>query len=241
MNGKDKTVVLSRRLQSIACMVTAGNRVADIGTDHAYLPIWLCQNKRIPSAIAADLRPGPLAAAKENIRRAGLEEQISLRLSNGLAAFRKGEADTLILAGMGGKLICRILESDADMLSSFREILLQPQSEVREVRLFLMRHQCRIREEDCTEDEGKFYPVIAAEPAGHFGPAVYSETELVCGPCLLQKQDPVLHTWLLTRLSVVGRLIKELQTCSGERARNRERELREEEQLLLTALQYYAM
>ena len=241
MSRKDKTVVLSRRLQSIADMVTAGNRVVDIGTDHAHLPIWLCQNRIAPSAIAADLRPGPLAAARENIRRAGLQEQISVRLSDGLSALQAGEADTLILAGMGGKLICRILENDADMLPSFREMLLQPQSEVREVRQFLMQHQCRIREECCTEDDGKFYPVIAAVPAIPIETPVYSEVELVCGPCLLQMRDPVLHTWLQTRCSVVQGLIRELNGCSGTRVRERERELREEEQLLLTALQNYEM
>ena len=84
---------ISRRLQAIAEMVTPGSRIADVGTDHGYVPIYLMQSKRIVSAIASDVRPGPLARAKQNIEEAGLSDYIEVRLSDGLAALKKGEAD----------------------------------------------------------------------------------------------------------------------------------------------------
>ena len=144
--------------------MTPGNRLADIGTDHAHLPIWLCQQDIIPSAIAADLRPGPLDAAAANIRQACLSERIETRLSDGLSGFREGEADTLTIAGMGGRLICRILGQKPELTNQFREILLQPQSEIGEVRRYLAVHGCSIVQETCTEEDGKFYPVIRAVP-----------------------------------------------------------------------------
>lgn len=103
-------VRLSKRLERLGCYVTKGNRLADIGTDHAYLSIALVQAGRIPSAIAADVNEGPLLRAGEHIRAAGLSRQVETRLSDGLSRFQSDEADTVVIAGMGGQLMRRILE-----------------------------------------------------------------------------------------------------------------------------------
>ena len=232
---------LSDRLRSIADLVTEGSRIADIGTDHAYLPIVLCQEDRIPSAIASDLRKGPLAAAQENICKAGLEERILLRLSDGLSAYRPGEADTLILAGMGGRLICRILTDGQHLLDTFREILLQPQSEIASVRSFLEKHRLKIVQEACTEEDGKYYPVIRAVPVKEGFSAAYSEDEIAFGPCLLADKDPVIRKYLTERRAVVCRILHELQKNEGTAAQRRVKELREEERLIRSALQRYEM
>ncbi len=103
-------VKLSKRLERIASFVQPGSRVADIGTDHGYVPIWLVQKGVCPSALAMDVRKGPLERAEEHVEEVGLSGKIELRLSDGLAKLKAGEADTVVIAGMGGKLTCRILE-----------------------------------------------------------------------------------------------------------------------------------
>ena len=104
------TVQLSGRLQAIADLVTCRTVLADVGTDHAHLPVWLCETGKIKSAIAMDVRRGPLLRAEESIRLAGLEDRIRLRLSDGLEQLRAGEADSIVIAGMGGILIRTILQ-----------------------------------------------------------------------------------------------------------------------------------
>ena len=103
---------LSRRLQAVEQFVTEGNRLADIGTDHGYVPIDLLLKGRLPSAIAMDVNEGPLRQARAHVSFYQLEDRIQLRLSDGLAALQKGEADTVLIAGMGGALTVRILEED---------------------------------------------------------------------------------------------------------------------------------
>ena len=248
MNRGGKPIHLSPRLESIARLVTPGNRVADIGTDHAYLPIFLCQNGKAPSAIAADLRSGPLRIASANICRAGLEDRIRVRQSDGVSAFQYAETETLIIAGMGGRLICHILEEGLSILPGFREIILQPQAEICQVRCFLADHDIRISDETCTEDEGKFYPVIRAVPVSEVSentdtPArkIYSEEELAYGPCLLHDRNPLLYNWLMRRLALTKQIEEELNGRASTSSSVRLEELGKEEQLLKTALRYYEM
>ena len=101
---------LSERLQAVADFVTPQSRLADVGTDHAYVPIYLAEKKIISRAIAMDVVDGPLQRARENIAVHRLEAVIETRKSDGLEALKPGEADTVVIAGMGGLLICRILE-----------------------------------------------------------------------------------------------------------------------------------
>ena len=111
---------LSKRLEAIASMVTPGNRLVDVGCDHGYLPIALVRRQIIPSAIAMDVRSGPLGRAKENIEAYGLNPYIETRLSDGLEALQPGEGDTLSVAGMGGPLIERILSRNVEVSHSQR-------------------------------------------------------------------------------------------------------------------------
>ena len=128
---------ISKRLETVAGMVTSGRTVADIGTDHAYIPIYLIQENRAECAVAMDVNRGPLQRAKEHILQYGLEDRIDTRLSDGLAALSAGEADSVIIAGMGGPLTVRILEEGADRLENCAELILQPQSEIGLVRSYL--------------------------------------------------------------------------------------------------------
>ena len=102
-------VKISHRLIQVAGLVPEGSRLADVGTDHGYVPIWLLQQGRIPSAIAMDVTQGPLCRARENRDRYGFQDVMDLRLSDGLEKLQPGEADTVLIAGMGGPLMIRIL------------------------------------------------------------------------------------------------------------------------------------
>ena len=155
---------LSLRLSAIADMVTEGNRLVDVGCDHGYLPVYLIQQKKIPSAIAMDVRKGPLSMAQEHIRQFGLEEYIQTRLSDGLAALRAGEGDSLVIAGMGGPLMERILTDGKSVRDSFSELILQPQSDIPHFRRFIQSEGWEIVEEKMVEEDGKFYPMMRVVP-----------------------------------------------------------------------------
>ena len=133
----NKKVVLSRRMQMLADMVTAGSRVADVGCDHGLLPIYLVRTGKSPKCLAMDVRKGPLSGAEKHIAFCGLGEYIETRLSDGLMAYHIGEAETLVCAGMGGRLMERILTEGGEKSRSFAELILQPQSEIPEFRRFL--------------------------------------------------------------------------------------------------------
>ncbi|QNM05531.1 tRNA (adenine(22)-N(1))-methyltransferase [Qiania dongpingensis] len=153
---------LSKRLTAIGAMVDPGSRLADIGTDHGYLPIWLVEQGVIPSAIAMDINEGPLLRARAHIEEHGLDARISLRKSDGLEGLEPGEADTAVIAGMGGMLIIRILERGKRIAAGLRRLVLSPQSEIKEVRRYLLRNGYQIFAEDMAEEEGKYYVVIKA-------------------------------------------------------------------------------
>ena len=156
-------IQLSKRMSALASLVTEGSRLADIGTDHGYIPIALVQKGRIPSALAMDVGKGPLSRAREHIHSQGLDTYIETRLSDGLTELHEGEADTVLIAGMGGMLMKRILEGGGHCLSSVGELILQPQSEIHLVRKFLAEHGYQITDEDIVLEDGKYYPMMRAE------------------------------------------------------------------------------
>lgn len=198
---------LSKRLQAVADMVTAGNRLVDVGTDHGMVPIFLVKSERIPGAIAADVKPGPLSRAEEHIAEWGMQEYIETRLSDGLKEISAGEGDTLLLAGMGGHLMLKILTEGRDILASFRELVLQPQSVLHFVRKGLLSLNWQVVEERMILEDGKFYPVMRLLP----GKDSYSrEIEFYYGRLLLQEKSPVLEQYLKDRKKVYEQLYARL-------------------------------
>ena len=153
---------ISRRLKAVAALVSPGLVLADVGCDHGYIPIYLIQKGQIPRAIAMDINQGPLLRAREHIREWGLEAYIETRLSDGLKALEPGEAQCLVIAGMGGPLMERILTQGAPVLKDMKELILQPQSEIGHFRQFLAENGYRIIEEDMVEEEKKYYPMMKA-------------------------------------------------------------------------------
>ena len=131
---------ISERLIEVASLVPKGCRLADVGTDHGYVPIWLLQNQYITSAIAMDVNRGPLKRAEENRDKYGFAEVMDIRLSDGLEKLRPGEADTVLIAGMGGPLMIRILEEGRANAAGASTWVLQPQSEIPSVRRYLIEN-----------------------------------------------------------------------------------------------------
>ena len=155
---------LGNRLAALAAFVPQGTRVADIGTDHAYLPIELVQKEISISAIAADIHLGPYQAAKENIEKLGLHNKISVRFGDGLSVLSPGEVDTVVIAGMGGGTIIEILSSNSTVTNSLHRLILQPMIATSLVRRWLSTNEWKIIDETLVWDDGKLYEIVVAEP-----------------------------------------------------------------------------
>jgi len=202
-------------------MVTRGYRLADIGTDHGFVPIWLVRNGVIPSAIAMDVNRGPLERAREHIAQAGLEGYIRTRLSDGLAGLRKGEADSILIAGMGGALTQRILEKDPPQSLGAAELILQPQSEISKVREYLCRSGWKIDAEDMVLEDGKYYPMMHCVR----GEMTLTPEESEFGPCLIASGHPVLRKYLAFREKVLSANLESLQRSESDRAQARREQI----------------
>jgi tRNA (adenine22-N1)-methyltransferase len=205
-------------------MVTEGNRLADVGTDHGYVPIYLKENGRIPSAIAMDINRGPLERADSHIRENGLDSYIQTRLSDGLGALRAGEADTVLIAGMGGLLTVRILTEGKEALAGVRELILQPQSEIAGVRRWLAENGWQIVLEDMVLEDGKFYPMFRAVPGRMEG---YSEDDCEYGRVELQRSPDIMKQFLEKGLQTQRQIAATLPRSEEERIVSRRREVEE--------------
>jgi len=222
-----KKVQLSRRLLAAAGMVTKGNIVADIGCDHAYTSIYLCQAEVAPRVIAMDVNKGPLEGAKTHVEEAGLSEQIDIRLSDGLQKLVPGEADTALICGMGGLLMIKILSDYPEATASLKELVLQPQSEVGEVRKFLHNKGYQITDEHMLKEDGKFYVMMRAVPCDT--PHSYeTECEYLYGRLLLEKKDKVLKEYLNREWRLRSDVLDALEGQESENAMRRKKTLQKE-------------
>lgn len=204
---------LSERLERVVSFVRPCASAADIGTDHALVPVELVRRGIVKKALAMDVRPGPLSRAKEQICRAGLSDQIEPRLSDGLAALKPQEAETVIIAGMGGELIIRILTVGRHMWDSVAQWVLSPHSEVFKVRGWLLENGFSIEKEDMVCEDGKYYVLMdvkRAEAETEAGEGTGAEAglktespardaefvRLLYGDGLIRERNPVLAQYL---------------------------------------------
>lgn len=155
-------MTLDARLAMVAACIRPGSRLADIGTDHAYLPVWLVEAGVCPSAIASDLRPGPLESARRTVEAAGLSDRISLRLGDGLSTVQPGEAEDIAIAGMGGETIAAILAAAPLVQDKAVRLVLQPMSRAEELRRFLLENGFSLLAERLVTDGAHLYPVMTA-------------------------------------------------------------------------------
>ncbi|WP_368646353.1 tRNA (adenine(22)-N(1))-methyltransferase TrmK [Alkalibacterium putridalgicola] len=186
------SVNLSKRLQIVADCVDKGARLADIGSDHAYLPCYLAQNKQIDCAVAGEVVEGPFLNAVNEVSSLNLEETVSVRLGDGLQVLNDFDnITTITIAGVGGPLIVRILEEGKQLRKRTGQetLILQPNVNEQTVREYLMRESYAITAETILEENGKRYEIIKAKPADE--KTAYNEKDLLFGPFLRQEKSPV--------------------------------------------------
>ncbi|HEM5988637.1 TPA: tRNA (adenine-N(1))-methyltransferase [Streptococcus suis] len=185
---------LSRRLEAVASYVPQGARLADVGSDHAYLPLFLVEQGRIDFAVAGEVVQGPYQSALQNVEQAGQSDKISVRLANGLAAVElDDQVSTVTIAGMGGRLIAEILEDGKDKLGSVERLVLQPNNREDDVRRWLLAHDFQLVAEEILEENDKIYEILVAEK----GNVDLTADQLRFGPYLLEEQSTTFQKkWL---------------------------------------------
>lgn len=177
---------LSKRLQVVASFVGQGTVLADIGSDHAYLPCWLIQNEQILRAIAGEVVQGPYESAQRNVAKEGLSSLITVRMANGLQAIKPGDnVETVSIAGMGGTLITSILDNDKDRLDTVERIVVQPNIHAIAIREWASTNSWYIVDEAIVKEDEKIYEVIVLER----GERKYLPEEYLMGPILLQERS----------------------------------------------------
>ncbi|MFT0756392.1 tRNA (adenine(22)-N(1))-methyltransferase TrmK [Streptococcus hohhotensis] len=180
--------MISKRLELVASFVPQGAILLDVGSDHAYLPIELVEKGQIEGAIAGEVVEGPYQSAVKNVEIHGLKEKIQVRLANGLAAFEEADQVSVItIAGMGGRLISRILEEGLDKLAHVERLILQPNNREDDLRIWLQDNGFQIVAESILEEAGKFYEILVVEA----GQMKLSASDVRFGPFLSKEISPV--------------------------------------------------
>lgn len=217
-------IKLSQRLQAIADMVPEGAKVADIGTDHGFLPCWLAQQKRAELVIACDVNEQPLALAQKNIGDYQVADTVTTRLGNGLQVIKPGEVDVVTIAGMGGSLMLEILEASPSVVDKLRRIILQPNVGAEAIRVWAEKNRWQIVREELVRENDRFSVIIALEPGRSLQPM--SAVELYLGPKLLADQHPLLGLYISEEWDKTQKILAQLAQSENEESHRKEKMLR---------------
>ncbi|HHX13581.1 MAG TPA: SAM-dependent methyltransferase [Clostridiales bacterium] len=230
-------IKLSERLTTVAGFVEQDDRVADIGSDHGHLPIYLYQNGISRQIILSDLNDGPLEKARKNLAALAPDFQPDIRQGDGLAPLQPGEVDTVVMAGMGGLLICDILAADPEKTKSFRRFVLEPENAEDKVRAFLFDKGFAILAEKLARDKERIYQVLVAAPNPLEGltleerAAVRSRFEedmlFEISPLLVFQNDPLLPELIAGKIRQEEFILAETAEQDTERSRERCRQAEE--------------
>jgi tRNA (adenine22-N1)-methyltransferase len=191
------TEKLSERLETVARFVPNGSKLADIGSDHAYLPCYLVKKGIVPFAIAGEVVLGPYNSAKGHVEEEGLSGKILVRMGDGLDVLEPGDVNCITIAGMGGALITSILERGKEKLGDVDRLILQPNISAVTIRKWLLENKWQLIEEEMIEEDGKIYEILVAEKGDPNKPYTDNpEAELLLGPFLMKKKgDAFLRKW----------------------------------------------
>lgn len=179
--------------------------VADIGCDHGYVAIALLNQEKCKRVIATDLRRGPLEVTVRNVQKSGLTQKVDCRLGDGMQPLKPGEAEAIVIAGMGGKLMAQIIQDGMQKAQSAKVLLLQPMNGCEELRSFLFQNGFHIYDEELCKEDGKIYQVICVRYDGFEKQKSALETFL--GEQLIQKNDPLLREFIQQRKNVVAKIL----------------------------------
>jgi tRNA (adenine22-N1)-methyltransferase len=211
----DGLVKLTPRLKAVAGLVLPGQPMADIGSDHGYLPLYLVSKGIVPSAIAVEVRQGPWAKADHQVRLHGLERKIEVRLGDGLKPLKPGEVATAALAGMGTQTMIKILTESMPIVNRLKRLVLQPMAEIPVLREWLYRHHFHLTHEELVREGDRYYVVMAAG-LGH--KPMPSVTELEVGPLLIANRHPLLVPYLAKTIRQDEQVLLELKNITTEKA-----------------------
>lgn len=201
---------LSERLTLVASFVPEGARVADIGSDHAYLPCYLVANGKAHSAVAGEVVRGPYESALRQVHAEGLENRITVRLADGLAAVvPEDKIDTITVAGMGGPLIRSILESGKEALKGVQTLVLQPNVQARSLREWAEENHWRIANEAILEENRKIYEVLVLKPSKV--PVPLTEEEKLFGPVLMTERSDVFREKWMGEITQWRRVLQSME------------------------------
>ena len=198
---------LTKRLNAIVNYITPGKTVADIGTGHLQLPLYLVKTKRSPRVIATEYNLGPYQIACFTVALFNEKEKIELRQGNGLLVLKPGEAEIVVIAGVGGNTICQLLFQAPNVLNRVKRLVLQPATRAGDLRCWLAQNNWRLVEEVLVDEKGHFYPVMAAEPGIE---VIQDKVLLAVGPRLVEKNDPLLPAYLEKQIQIYRRILTEL-------------------------------
>ncbi len=226
-------IELKGRLAEIAGYVPQGSTVIDVGTDHAYLPIFLVQRGRCPRAVGVDIHAGPYRSAVEQVRLQGLPDRIRVCQGDGLQPVEPGEGDVVVVAGMGGTTIVDILQAGERVLAQVNRLILQPMVAGSSLRLWLLQHGWAIRDEKLVEEDGRIYEIGVAERGVQ---PIPSEIMLELGPCIVAKKDPLLPRLVDSRVEALKTVLAELDKARRPGLEVKQAEIRNKIRLLQEVL-----
>ena len=206
---------LSVRLTTVAKYVIDGARMADIGSDHAYLPCYLAKNLKISFAIAGEVAQGPFQSAEKNVLAEGLVDTIAVRMGDGLEVIEPGEVDCITIAGMGGALISSILDNGKDKLDSVQRLILQPNISAISIRTWLLANNWELITEEIIEEDSKIYEILVAERGDPLKPYQIKRDEgLLLGPFLLKQKNEIFKKKWTAEMNNWQRISKALEGAS---------------------------
>lgn len=214
--------MLSPRLEALAMEVPIGARLADIGTDHGLVPVYLAKKEKITRAIATDISDGSLQKARDLIKAKKLDDIIEVRLGPGLEVIEPGEVDTILIAGMGGKLITEILDEGKDVLKTSTKLILQPMNAQQHVRWWLVDRGYAIYHEKLVKDGKYIYEIIVAEEGFQ---EKRDDIQYEIG--FMLHKDPLFKEFIGIKISKTQAIIRALQNQNTENARRRKEQLLE--------------
>ncbi len=180
---------IGARLEGVGQLVPQGCRLADIGTDHALLPVWLLERRQIRAAVASDIADGTCQAAAATVARFFMQGQITVRLGAGLSILQPCEADCIVIAGMGAASIMQILAEEPAIAHSAARLVLQPMRGAARLRRWLQDNGWQLVREELAAENGHLYEIMAAEPGRG---RAYTNVEYEVGPLLLAAGHPLL-------------------------------------------------
>lgn len=200
---------LTPRLKAVSAMVPQGARVADIGSDHAYVPVELIRSGRAQKVIASDVHAGPVENAKNVVAMADLEDLIEVRLGSGFDVYEPGEVDTAVMAGMGGFLIRDLMLEALPLVKSLKCLVLQPMVAKRELRQWLLENGFEILEERVAQEGQKFYEIFSVHYTGRcLEPIDFKTAEM--GLNMFRSEDETSMKYLAHRIQKTENIIRAL-------------------------------